>query len=667
MLRRVLIANRGEVVARVARTARRMNIETVGVYSDADRSAPWLRTVDTAVALGGNSPSESYLVAERIVAAAVATGADAVHPGYGFLAENADFAERVEASGLTFVGPRPESIRSMGSKLTAKRIARELGIPVLDEHAIGARPPTADELKRLGLVFPVLLKAGAGGGGMGIRRVDSAVDLSSALDLSQREARSAFGDESVYVERYLARARHIEVQVLGDGRGNAIHLFERECSIQRRHQKLIEESPAAGLAPLLRQSLLEAALAITRAIAYLGAGTVEFLVQDSSFFFIEMNTRLQVEHPVTEETTRTDLVELQFELAAGRPLPFAQEGLGSSGHSIEARLCAEVPEEGFRPATGLVAYFEAPSAPNVRYELGTATGHRVSPYYDSMIAKVIATGSNRDAARRTLTAALAGLTVHGVETNREYLMRIINSPGFANGEYDTTFVDRNPDLAHAPARGSAALTREAILALLGFTVDRRMRLSSLASILPGWRNVGSHRTRLELATAGTHLQLDYALDPGLNGTVWFEGYEHTVGLLDCQDHRIAAEVDGVVASARATLVDDRYNMSTSDADVVYRRLPRFPDGSGVGSHPGAVAPVPGLVVEVLVAPGDRVAEGDLVARLEAMKMIHEIRAPFDGIVVDVVASPGATVDAHTVLVVIEPQAETGSEPSRFSG
>jgi acetyl-CoA/propionyl-CoA carboxylase biotin carboxyl carrier protein len=496
----LLIANRGEIAVRVIRACRALGIRSVAVYSDADRSSPHVALADLAVAIGPAAPAESYLNVERILDAAKRTGARAIHPGYGFLAENAGFARAVAAAGLTFVGPSPEAMEAMGDKLGARRTMARLGIPIVPGSDPDADPATLPAIgARIG--FPLLVKAAGGGGGRGMRRVDEVAQLPDALAAASREAGAAFGDPRVYLERVVERARHIEVQVLGDRHGNVVHVFERECSLQRRFQKVIEEAPAPNLDPEVRRGLLESAVRAARSVSYEGAGSVEFLVEGDRFFFLEMNTRLQVEHPVSELVCGVDLVEQQIRIAAGEPLPFSQDELHVRGHAIEARICAEDPARGFAPSPGRIAHFVEPAGAGVRCDAGVASGGVVPAEYDALIAKVISYGTDRRAALDVLDGALRELVVLGVTTNAEFLATLLHDPDVVAGRLDTQLVTRSySDWQAAPVATSASSPEIIAAALaLHFRAPTRavagLANDGLAAThespwdqLPSWRN-----------------------------------------------------------------------------------------------------------------------------------------------------------------------------------
>src|SRR5438067_9826643 len=460
MMKSLLIANRGEIACRVIRTARRMGIRTVAVYSDADAKALHVRIADEAVHIGPSAARESYLVGEKIIEAAKATGAEAIHPGYGFLSENADFAQAVIDAGLVWVGPKPASIRAMGLKDAAKKLMAEAGVPVTPGYLGDDQDPKRLKKEAGAIGYPVLIKAVAGGGGKGMRRVDEAGQFDDALDSAKREAGSSFGDDRVLIEKYIRSPQHIEVQVFGDAHGNVVHLFERDCSLQRRHQKVIEEAPAPGMDAETREAVCGAAVKAAQAVKYEGAGTIEFIADASDglkpdrIWFMEMNTRLQVEHPVTEEITGLDLVEWQLLVAAGEPLPLKQKDIGLTGHAVEARLYAESPSNGFLPSTGVLEHFELP--PTVRADAGVEAGGEVTPFYDPMIAKLIAHAPTREAALAELAEACDGVEVWPVKTNAGFLARCLEAPDFIAGDVDTGFIGRNLEVLTAPAPPSPA-------------------------------------------------------------------------------------------------------------------------------------------------------------------------------------------------------------------
>lgn len=636
---RLLVANRGEIACRVMRTAKALGLSTVAVHSAIDAGARHVRQADLAVDLGGTKPAESYLLGERIIGAALATGAQAIHPGYGFLSENAAFAEAVAAAGLVFVGPPAAAIRAMGSKSAAKALMTDAGVPLVPGYH-GEDQSLAtfrDAAARIG--YPVLLKATAGGGGKGMKIVEREADLAEGLASAQREARSAFGEARMLVEKYVLQPRHVEIQVFADSHGHCLYLNERDCSIQRRHQKVIEEAPAPGLTPELRRAMGEAAVQAAQAIGYVGAGTVEFLLDArGDFFFMEMNTRLQVEHPVTEAITGLDLVAWQLRVAAGEPLPLTQAQVPLHGHAIEVRLYAEDTDQGFLPASGTLALYREPAAgPGRRVDSGVGEGDEVSPFYDPMLAKLIAWGDSREQARTRLLAMLAETAVGGFATNLAFLQRLLAHPAFAAAELDTGFIERHQQaLLPGPRELPDAfwtLAGQAWLATLPAAADPTSPWASRQ----GWRLGGPPRSVLRLACRGE---------------------VHTVTLagsatVELSSDRLHWQADGIRQSARLhrrgqTLFlewQDRFEAVTwADplAEVV-----RQADAGGL------TAPMNASVVAVSVAVGDAVAAGAPLVVLEAMKMEHSIRAPRDGVVAALFCSPGELVAEGTPLVELE--------------
>jgi propionyl-CoA carboxylase alpha chain len=617
---RLLVANRGEIARRVFRTCRALGIETVAVFSDADSSMPFVREADAAIHLPGSSPSDTYLRGDLIIAAAKSAGADAIHPGYGFLSENAAFAADVIAAGLTWVGPPPAAIETMGSKLRAKELMAAAGVPCL---------PTWTSVTDVE-VFPVLVKASAGGGGRGMRVVRSASELEAAFDGASREALSAFGDGTVFLERYIEQPRHVEVQVMADQHGNVVALYERDCSIQRRHQKVIEEAPSPAVSPSLRAALSDAAVAAARAVSYEGAGTVEFVLSpDGDFFFLEMNTRLQVEHPVTELVTGLDLVALQIAVARGQQLPAVP---ALSGHAIEARLYAE--DAAYLPQTGTLTAFEVPG--DVRVDAGVEAGSTIGVHYDAMVAKVVAHGTTREEATARLASALAGARIHGVVTNRDLLVQVLRSPEWAANEVDTGFLDR---LVVAPP---TVLQEHLVAAALASAASR-------TGVFPtGWRSVPSQPQ----TTWYDGIRVDYAYRRGgvdiavdgspLDVVVWGAGPTYA----DLSVGGVRRRYD--VALGPVLHVDSPLGHSALTEDA------RFPvPGSSLAAG-SLVAPMPGTVIRVAVEVGDEVKAGDALLVLEAMKMEHGIKAAADGVVAEVLVTSGQQVDAGAVLAVVDP-------------
>jgi acetyl/propionyl-CoA carboxylase alpha subunit len=639
-IRKVLVANRGEIARRVIRTCTAMGIDTTAVYSDADADAPFVREATDAVPLGGRRPAESYLRIDKLLAAAALTGCDAVHPGYGFLSENAAFATACEDAGLVFVGPSPRVIELMGSKTVARSLMEEAGVPVLPGWHDG-RPP-AEVIERIG--FPMLVKASFGGGGRGMRVVASPDELDAALAAAEREADAAFGNGAVFVERYLPSARHIEVQIFGDSFGRVVHLFERECSIQRRHQKIVEEAPAPNLADDVRDRLCRAAVDAGRALGYEGAGTVEFIVApDGDFFFLEVNTRLQVEHPVTELITGLDLVRLQLLVAEGKPLPSSIEPT-VNGHAIEARLCAEDPADDYAPKPGTLRCFEVPGP--VRVDSGVEAGSEVSVDYDAMLAKVIAWAPTRDEALRLLRRSLRESRINGVVTNRDLLVGILAHPDFEAGTVDTGFLTRNPPEALLP---ETARELPALAAALARQARRRAEAPVLRAVPSGWRN---NPSMLRSETLDD-VVVEYRL--GLGAEFRVRGERLDVEVVSAAPDRVVLVADGVRRS---------FDVDHGDGEVFVGPLrfgvaARFVDPADVVAPGSLAAPMPGTVVGVPVAVGDRVEAGDVVVVLEAMKMEHVVRAPEAGIVAELSVAVGDRVDVGTVLAVLEDEEAAG--------
>jgi propionyl-CoA carboxylase alpha chain len=621
MIRRLLVANRGEIACRIIRTCRELGIEPVAVYSTVDGGGVWVGEADAAVELPGAAPAETYLRADLLVDAARRTGADAVHPGYGFLAEDAGFARAVLDAGLTWIGPPPAAIAAMGSKVDAKRLVAAAGVPVLPSWAPDAVPADA--------TYPLLVKASYGGGGRGMRVVAAPSELDGAVVAARREAQAAFGDGTVFVERWLDGARHVEVQVLADTHGHVLALGERDCSVQRRHQKIIEEAPAS-LDDTLRARLHGSAVAAAAAVDYVGAGTVEFLVAaDGTPAFLEMNTRLQVEHPVTELVTGLDLVALQIAVAEGAPLPF-DAAPPVTGHAIEARLYAEDPAAGWRPSTGRLSCVEIPG--DVRVDAGVRAGDEVGPHYDPLLAKVIAHAPTRAAAARALAAALAGARVHGLTTNRDLLVRVLRSDGFAAGP-DTGFLAANPSLL-APLAGPDEVRTAALVAALAAAARRRHQAPVQQTLPAGWRNNPS-----QPATAAYQ---------GPDGPVEVV-YRPVEGVVSATPDEVVLARDGVRVAYRvdgSTVDGPGWTVALAEVDPLPEPAAVLPAGS-------LTAPMPGQVVAVRVAKGDRVAAGQPLLALEAMKMEHAVLAPVDGVVTELRVTVGSQVDAGDVVAVLE--------------
>ena len=653
MLRSLLIANRGEIAVRIARTARRLGIETIAVASDADRHAPHTRACDRVVGIGGERAADSYLRGDAIVDAAVASGAAAVHPGYGFLSENADFAAAVEASGRVWIGPPPPAMRAMADKSQARQRMAAGGVPVLPGYdgAAQDRETLRCEAARLGL--PLMVKAAAGGGGRGMRLVERDADLDAALDSATAEASAAFGDARLLFERALTGARHVEVQVFADAHGSVIHLGERDCSVQRRHQKIVEEAPSPAVSPALRRRMGDAAVAVARAVGYVGAGTVEFLLDgDGAFWFIEMNTRLQVEHAVTEALLGIDLVEWQLRIAAGEPLPMTQDEVlaryESSGHAVEARLCAEDPGQGYLPQSGRIARWSAP--PVVRTDHALAAGVDVSPFYDSMLGKLIAHARSREAAVAQLAEALDRTVCLGVTTNRAFLAKVVRHPAFASGAATTDFLARR--FADDASRTSAAPPWLEGLAAASIALLPRERLPALWI---GWSSSPVVACEVPLAVA------DVARLWRLSGTrhdLVAHGPESEYRLVDLHERRgsdsggeIDATIDGHPVRAVFAHDGDASWWLAEGAEIAVFDARLHGRAVDAAAASGALlAPMHGRVTQVLAVPGGVVEAGALLVVIEAMKMEHQLRAPRAGTVSALHAKPGDQVAARQCLV-----------------
>ncbi|MEZ5782007.1 MAG: acetyl/propionyl/methylcrotonyl-CoA carboxylase subunit alpha [Rhizobiaceae bacterium] len=641
MFSKILIANRGEIACRVIRTARRMNISTVVVYSDADASALHVKMADEAVHIGPSPVGESYLRADRIIEAALSSGAEAIHPGYGFLSENPDFVDRVTEAGLVFIGPTSASIRAMGLKDAAKRLMETAGVPVVPGYHGEAQAIVVLASKATEIGYPVLIKARAGGGGKGMRRVDDPADFPEALAAAKREAKAAFGDEAVLVEKYVEKPRHIEVQVFGDNFGNAVHLFERDCSAQRRHQKVIEEAPAPGMTAEMRDAMTQAAVRAAKAIGYSGAGTIEFIVDASDglrpdrFWFMEMNTRLQVEHPVTEMITGIDLVEWQLRIAAGEPLPRQQDAISVDGHAFEARLYAEDAAKGFLPAVGTLHHLQFPessaSGTTLRVETGVRAGDTISPFYDPMIAKLVVHGADRASALEGLKEALRATEIAGSVTNIAFLDALASDPDFADGDVDTGLIGRKQDRLTTAATPTANTIADALIAASEIG-------TGIASDDP-WSTLGSYA---HFHACGRAVRI-------LSGEDTYEG-------------RVLRGADGSISVSGESFSPVKRGQDN------HMRFARWPDHVTVFENgraftfnvpdPLAVAedsaagsmraPMPGLVKLVRALAGDKVTKGQPLLVLEAMKMEHTIAAPHDGTIAEI-ASEGSQVSEGAVL------------------
>ncbi len=659
MFTKLLIANRGEIACRVARTARRMGIRTVAVYSVVDANAAHVAACDEAVslgnALGGDVGARfSYLDAQGIVDAARLTGAQAIHPGYGFLSENADFARACAAAGLVFVGPSPGAIDAMGSKSAAKRLMELAGVPLTPGYHGENQEPDylSAEARRIG--FPVLIKAVSGGGGKGMRRVDRAEDFAAALASCQREAQSSFKDARVLVEKYVSPARHVEVQVFGDHHGNCVYLFERDCSVQRRHQKVIEEAPAPGMTPERRRAMGEAAVAAARAVNYAGAGTVEFIAApDGAFYFMEMNTRLQVEHPVTEMITGLDLVEWQLRVAAGQPLPAAQSDLTLRGAAIEARIYAEDPAHEFLPSTGTLEHLATPpDCDHVRIDTGVRQGDQISPFYDPMIAKLIVHGTTRAEAIARMRDALAQYHVVGVRTNVEFLGRLMTAPSFVEARLDTALIER--ERAHLFAVPAALARVHWDLALLAYLLSLpRPAASSPWDRRDGWALAprGVRRWTLRRAEEVRAIDVDF-FEEAVLATI--DGDMNILSGTLSPAGALTANVDGHIVRVHVHVSGSAIHLFHEGAHEVFEWLdPYLPEAQHVDAPGGLRAVMPGRILQVLVRDGDQVARGAPLVVMEAMKMEHTVTAPSAGTVAKVLCSVDEQVKEGAELLILE--------------
>ena len=669
MFKKILIANRGEIACRVAATARRLGIATVAVYSDADANARHVLACDEAVLIGGPAPRDSYLRHERILEAALATGAEAVHPGYGFLSENEGFARACAQAGVVFIGPPPGAIKAMGLKAESKRLMEAAGVPLVPGYHGSGQDPALLEREAARIGYPVLIKASAGGGGKGMRVVAAAAEFGAALASCQREAIGSFGNDAVLVERYVQRPRHIEIQVFGDSQGDCIYLFERDCSVQRRHQKVLEEAPAPGMTAERRREMGEAAVAAAKAVGYVGAGTVEFITeQDGRFYFMEMNTRLQVEHPVTEAITGLDLVEWQLRVAAGEPLPLRQDELKIHGHAIEARLCAENPDANFLPSIGTLAVLRWPShvsfrrnadaqalhdpAP-VRIDAGVGEGDAISPHYDSMIAKLIVWGEDRAQALARLDRALTETRIVGLHTNAAFLRRVVNSSSFAAADLDTALIERERAALFDAAPLSLAVAAAGVAAH-ALALERAGEDADPWSRRDGWRLFGGAARRFELDHAGAHHSV--LLERGHDGAATLTAAGERLAFASCPLGN--DRYDLVLGERRLTLevhaVGESVTVFAPEGSALLREVDVLAHAGEAAEGGRLTAPMPGKVVAFLAKAGDQVKRGQPLAVIEAMKMEHTLNAPSDGTVKALRFAAGEQVAEGEALLEFEP-------------
>ena len=657
MIKTLLVANRGEIALRVMRTARAQGMRTVAVYSDADAQAPHVAFADAAVRLGPAPVAESYLDAAAVLDAARRSGADAIHPGYGFLSENAQFAQAVEAEGLVFVGPSAHAIEVMGDKARAKRAMIAAGVPCIP----GYEGEDQDEARFVeaarAIGFPVMVKAAAGGGGRGMRRVDREADLAAALGLARSEAENAFGSGELILEKLVERPRHVEIQVFADAQGHTVHLGERDCSVQRRHQKVFEEAPCPVMTPELRAAMGEAAIQAAKAVDYCGAGTVEFLLDaDRNFYFLEMNTRLQVEHPVTELVTGLDLVALQLDVAQGKSLGVEQEDIALNGHAIEARLYAEDPALDFQPATGPIAMWAPPSGAGIRCDDGIATGGEVSPYYDAMVAKILAWGETREIALRRLAGAIERTTLFGVPSNQAFLAEALTRPDFARGEATTAFIGENwSDFSAFSADPAPELCAAAAVLLHGF--GRQSAQSASVLVPDELLDWSSSLPRPSIADFGAGVLQVIPAGDATYRVVGTES-EHAVELRGQTPGDVRLMVDGVPLSlvVHPAGPGALYLQAGAQVFKFENRAGMLAAGADAAGGGDITAAMHGVLIELKAKPGDRVAAGDTLAVLEAMKMQHQLTAEIGGVVTEVLADEGAQLAAGDLILTIEEEA-----------
>ena len=666
MFKKILIANRGEIACRVAATAKRLGIQTVAVYSDADAQAKHVAACDEAVHIGGNAPKDSYLRWERILDAAQQTGAQAIHPGYGFLSENEDFAKACAQAGLVFIGPPASAIRAMGLKAESKQLMEKAGVPLVPGyHGTDQNPELLQsEADRIG--YPALIKASAGGGGKGMRLVEKREDFAAALASCQREAINSFGNDAVLIEKYVLRPRHIEIQVFGDTQGNVVYLFERDCSVQRRHQKVLEEAPAPGMTPALRAKMGEAAVAAAKAVGYVGAGTVEFIVEQPGgydqpeamqFYFMEMNTRLQVEHPVTEAITGEDLVEWQLRVAAGQPLPKRQDELQIIGHAIEARICAENPDNGFLPATGTLHVYRKPACSSfaisdVRVDDGVREGDAISPFYDSMIAKLIVHGDTREQALARLDAALAQTQIVGLSSNVQFLRHVVKSEAFAQAKLDTALIEREKAVLFQQTAVPTPLA-VAIAVAQQLQAEQALETADPFSRRDGWHSHGTVRRSFTFVQDSATIQA--VLTYGHHGTPQLQVGDVEAPLhWQPQGDGLLVEFAGARSTAQVHVTGEaRHIFTPRGAAVLQLQDPLAHAGEGHSEGGRLTAPMPGKLVSFAVKAGDTVTKGQALAVMEAMKMEHTIAAPADGVVQELLYAPGDQVAEGAELIRME--------------
>lgn len=654
-INKILVANRGEIAIRIMQTCQDMGISTVAVFSDADENALFVKQADEAVRIGGHQPNESYLVMDKVIDAAMRTGADAIHPGYGFLSENALFATKCNEAGIIFIGPKPEAIEALGDKKRSKQLVQKFNVPTVPGYD-GDDQSTDNLAKQAEKVgYPLLLKASAGGGGKGMRIVRDSKNLLKEIDAAKRESKSAFGDDTLLIERYFDDARHIEFQIFGDQHGNIVHLFERECSIQRRYQKIIEESPSPALTPDLREKMATAAINAARSVGYDNAGTVEFILdKKGEFYFLEVNTRLQVEHPVTETITGLDLVRLQIEVAEGKPIPFDQADVVASGHAVECRLYAEDPYNNYLPVTGTIRHFLPYESDAMRYDTGVVSGSVIDVFYDPMIAKVIAYGSDRAEALRIMSNALRKTTLTGLTTNKSFLIEVLNDNGFAIGDFDTRYLDQHPALTKPRIPSTAVLAESATAAAIALWLYREADRQTMGSIPSGWRN-SFYRGQVQAYNwKEDQLSVEYRYISN-QFNVKVGNTEAIVKIVATDETTLVLEWNGlrkrfVVSPGETTT----WVHHPEFGELELKDVPRYPEAE-IENVPGAYkAPMPGQIVQVLVKPGDAVKAGDGLLVINSMKMENTIEAFEDGTVEEIYVEANGFIEADTLLLKLNP-------------
>lgn len=646
----LLIANRGEIARRIMRTAHNMGIRTVAIYSEGDADAPFVRDADVAIALKGRTSTESYLDVDQVLDACKRTGADGLHPGYGFLSENASFAKAVEDAGISWVGPSPAAISGMGDKLSAKKLMSESKVPTLPAAELKEGDDIVAAAKEIG--YPVLIKASAGGGGKGMRVVEKEGDLQDAVDGARREAGASFGDDTIFLERWLTSSRHVEIQILGDKHGNVVHCFERECSIQRRHQKIIEEAPSPAVTPEIRDAMGSAAVNAAKAIGYSSAGTVEFLLDGEDFWFLEVNTRLQVEHPVTEAITGLDLVREQLLVAQGEELAFSQDDLTITGHAIEARVYAEDPNNNFLPSPGTVKVWEPSTSADARFDSGVESGSEIGIEFDPMLAKVIVHAPTRQEASLRLARVLETTRIQGITTNRDFLVTTLREPAFLAGDTTTDFIERiNPEPKRSIGQDEL---EESCIAIAMCSQGRNRAAATVLKTMPsGWRNTVMPPESITYKHGEEEITVNYRIQRNGHYKVSVGDNEFDVIIESCTHSNVDLAINGKRSATSLTSDGPHWMVHGPSGDVEVVQQPRFPIKGADGPEGGLMAPMPGNVLKTYVSVGDKVERGDLLLILEAMKMEHQITATKTGIVSSIQVEEGEQVKNGQLLVVLD--------------